>query len=88
MVPTSSESPLSAYRSVGDPTGKAPTTPGGAFQERLHPVYVFVWAASLARVAGAAYTREVFGAEATLALMTVAVITWYAIAIRARRRGN
>jgi hypothetical protein len=56
----------------------------------LHPVFVIVWAASLARVAGAVYAREVLGAEVTLAMMTAVAISWYAVAVwaRARRQGS
>ena len=86
MVPTSSESPLSAYRSAADPGRATTDEPDEPFQERLHPVFVIVWAASLARIAGAVYSHEVLGAEATLALMTVVVITWYAVAVRMRAR--
>jgi hypothetical protein len=86
MVPTSSEPSLSAYRSAADPRSAAKGDPEDAFRERLHPVFVIVWAASLARAAGALYGHEVFGAEATLALMTVVAVTWYAAAVRVRAR--
>jgi hypothetical protein len=77
----------SAYRSLGDRAENA----GGrddTFRERIHPVFVLVWIASLARVVGAVYEREVLGAEATLALMTLVALTWYAYAARAARRST
>lgn len=80
MLPTPSEPPLSAYRRAAtrqDDTGET-------FRERPHLVLVLVWAASLARVVGAVYQREVFGAEATLALMTLVAVTWYWLAARTR----
>ena len=86
MRSTSSESSLSAYRSPTDPADDAPGELDDAFQERLHPVFFVVWASSLVRVAGAFYNREVLGAEATLALMTLVAVTWYALAVRARAR--
>jgi hypothetical protein len=85
MLPISSESSLSAYRSVVDTTDDASDEPDDAFRERLHPVFVIVWVASLVRVLGAVYDREVMGAEATLALMTFVAVSWYAIAAHARR---
>ena len=84
MLPTSSESSLSAYRSAA--VDHTSGDPDDAFRERLHPVFVLVWAASLARVAGALYLREVMGTEATLALMTFVAVSWYALAVRARAR--
>ena len=86
MPSTSPESSLSAYRSPTDPANDASGEPDDTFRERLHPVFLVVWVASLARVAGALYSREVLGAEATLALMTLVAVTWYALAVRARAR--
>jgi hypothetical protein len=83
---TSSESSLSAYRTVPAAGAEPGESDHEAFRERLHPVFVFVWAASFARVAGAFYCREVLGAEATLALMTLVGLTWYAIAVRTNAR--
>jgi hypothetical protein len=85
MMSPSSESSLSAYRRAPDVEAE-PGESDDAFRERLHPVLVLVWAASLARVAGALCYREVLGAEATLALMTLVGITWYAIAVRTKAR--
>jgi hypothetical protein len=86
MMPTSSETSLSAYRTAPDAGAEPGASDDDAFRERLHPVFVFVWAASFARVAGALYCREVLGAEATLALMTMVGLTWYAIAVWAKAR--
>ena len=86
MLPTSPESSLSVYRSAAGALDHSPGDPDDAFRERLHPVFVVVWAASLARVAGALYLREVMGTEATLALMTFVAVSWYALAVRARAR--
>jgi hypothetical protein len=86
MLPPSSESSLSAYRSGAAPLGDTSGDLDDTFRERLHPVFVFVWVASLARVAGALYLREVLGTEATLALMTFVAVSWYALAVRAHAR--
>ncbi len=86
MLSTSSESSARAYRSSKEPSRVAPDGDDENFTEALHPVLLLVWVASLARVAGALYSREVLGAEATLALMTMVAVTWYALAARARSR--
>ena len=84
MQPTPPEPSLSAYRHAPVRADDALVEKEETFRERPHPVLVFVWAASLARVVGAAYHREVFGAEATLALVTLVAVTWYWLATRAR----
>lgn len=87
MLPTPSEPSLSAYRRAATRPDEAPDDETGeTFRERPHLVLVLVWAASLARVVGAVYHREVFGAEATLALVTLVALTWYWLASRARAR--
>ena len=86
MLPTPSEPSPSAYRRAATRAGDAQGESEEAFRERPHPVLVFVWAASLARVVGAVYRREVFGAEATLALVTLIALTWYWLATRAGAR--
>jgi hypothetical protein len=79
-----SESCPTAYRSLGDRAEDADER-DDTFRERMHPVLVLVWIASLARVVGAVYEHEVVGAEATLALMTLVALSWYAYAARAGR---
>ncbi len=86
MMSTSSESSVRAYRSTEEPPRVASDADEDTFTEALHPVLLLVWVASFARVAGALYSREVLGAEATLALMTMVAVTWYALAARARSR--
>jgi hypothetical protein len=81
---TSSESSVRAYRCPKEPARVASDGDDETFTEALHPVLLLVWVASFARVAGALYSREVLGAEATLALMTLIAVTWYAVAARAR----
>jgi hypothetical protein len=83
---TSSESSVRAYRCPKEPSRVASDGDEETFTEALHPVLLLVWVASFARVAGALYSREVLGAEATLALMTLIAVTWYAVAARARSR--
>jgi hypothetical protein len=60
--------------------------PDDRYRERLHPVLVLVWVASLARVVGAVWRHEVLGTEATLALMTFVALSWYAFAVRWQAR--
>jgi membrane protein implicated in regulation of membrane protease activity len=79
MLPTSTESSL-AYRGESE----SPDEREDAFRERMHPVFVLVWIASFARVAGAVVQREVLGAEATLALLTLVGLSWYAVAVLLR----
>jgi hypothetical protein len=87
MLPTPSEPSLPAYRRAAAPPDDAPEGPEETFRERPHPVLLFVWAASLARVVGAVYCREALGAEATLALMTLVAVSWYWIATLSRADG-
>jgi hypothetical protein len=54
--------------------------------EHVHPVLVIVWVASLARVVGAFWTREVLGADATLAALMFLGISWYAYACSRQNR--
>jgi hypothetical protein len=82
MQRTPAEPTLSAYRRAATRPDDAPDEEEETFRERAHPVLIFVWAASLARVVGAVYFREVFGAEATLALLTLVAVTWYWLASR------
>jgi hypothetical protein len=84
LLPTPSEPSLSAYRRAALPADDGADETEETFRERPHLVLVLVWAASLARVVGAVYQREVFGAEATLALATLVAVTWYWLATRAR----
>jgi hypothetical protein len=84
MLPAPSEPSLSAYRRAAPRADGAADEAEETFRERPHPVLVFVWAASLARVVGAVYHREIFGAEATLALVTLVAVTWYWLATRSR----
>jgi hypothetical protein len=84
--PASPESSRSAYRSAANPADGASSEPDEAFREHLHPVLVLVGLASVARVVGAVYCREVIGAEATLALMTIVAVVWYALAVHKRGR--
>jgi hypothetical protein len=80
MVAPPSETSASAYRSP--PERPAPEASEEPDRERLHPVFVLVWVASLVRVVGALVRHEVFGTEATLALMTLVGVSWYALAVR------
>ncbi len=80
MMPASSESSPSAYRYAAERS--EPEERDDTFRERMHPVLVLVWIASLLRVVGAVYRHEVLGAEATLAFMTVVALSWYAVAVR------
>jgi hypothetical protein len=82
-----SDTSPSAYRSIGE-RAEDDGERDDAFRERMHPVFVLVWIASLARVVGAVYEREVLGAEATLALMTLVALSWYAYAARAGHRST
>ena len=86
MGPTSSSRAASAYRTPGQP----PAPPGDAddagYQDGLHPVLVVVWLASLARVAGAFWTHEALGGEATLSLGVLFAGAWYLGALAVRRR--
>jgi hypothetical protein len=75
---TPSRATPSEYRIPAVP--KADASDGGAFIERPHPVFAIVWLASLARVVGAIHGHEIFGAEATLALMTLAALTCWTVA--------
>lgn len=86
MLSTSSPSGARPYRCPEAPSGDAPDGPEETFTEALHPVLLLVWVASLARVVGAVYFREVLGTEATLALMTLVAVPWYALAARARSK--
>jgi hypothetical protein len=86
MLPTPSEPSLPAYRRAAARVDAAPEGPEETFRERPHPVLLFVWIASLARVVGALYYREALGAEATLALMTLVAVTWYWIAAAVRTK--
>jgi hypothetical protein len=78
------------YRSLVADASVAADSVESVDAERVHPALLVVWAASLARVAGAAHdvlrAGEPFSADATLALMTVVAITWYAIAVLGARR--
>jgi hypothetical protein len=84
MVPLPSESSPSAYRSATERPAAEESVDGD--RERLHPVLVLVWIASLARVVGAVWRHEVLGSEATLALLTVVGLSWYALAVRRHAR--
>jgi hypothetical protein len=75
---TPSRATPSEYRIPAIPQAEA--SDSGAFCERPHPVFAIVWLASLARVAGAIHGHEIFGAEATLALMTLAALTFWTFA--------
>jgi hypothetical protein len=75
---TPSRATPSDYRIPAIPRANA--SDGGAFIERPHPVFAIVWVASLARVVGAIYGHEIFGAEATLALMTLVALTCWTVA--------
>ncbi len=86
MLSTSSQSAARPYRCPEEPSRDVPDGPEETFTEALHPVLLLVWVASLARVVGAVYFREVLGTEATLALMTMIAIAWYALAARARSK--
>jgi hypothetical protein len=80
---TSCEPAAAAYRSTADRFEHAEGTDG---EERMHPIVLIVGLASLARVVGALFDHEVFGAEATIALMTSIAVAWYATAVRMQRR--
>jgi hypothetical protein len=84
MRPTPSTATQSEYRLPA--TARADSGESGPFREQLHPVFVIVWLASLVRVAGAVHLHEIFGAEATLALMTLVGVTIYAFSTRSRDR--
>jgi hypothetical protein len=68
----------------------------GAPDDDLVPVYGIVWMASVGRVILAAFRHETFGAEATLALLAVALVPllllsplrWLAPPRRNRSRGT
>jgi hypothetical protein len=77
-VMTPSPATPSEYRVPAIPQAEA--SDGSAFCERPHPVFAIVWLASLARVVGAIHGHEIFGAEATLALMTLAALTCWTVA--------
>lgn len=82
---TTSRATPSEYRIPAVP--RADASDSGAFCERPHPVFAIVWLASLARVAGAIHGHEIFGAEATLALMTLVALTcWTGAALTATMR--
>jgi hypothetical protein len=70
-----------AYRSDAPPRRSGEPDRDGAI-EALHPVVALVGLASFVRVAGAVVRHEVFGGEATLALMTLVAIAWAALATR------
>lgn len=70
-----------AYRSDAPARQSREPDHDGAI-EALHPVVALVGLASFVRVAGAVLRHEVFGGEATLALMTLVAIAWAAFAVR------
>jgi hypothetical protein len=78
MKPTSSRATQSEYRIAAK--ARPDAADGGPFREQVHPVFAIVWLASFVRVAGAFHYREIFGTEATLALMTLIGVTFYAVA--------
>jgi hypothetical protein len=77
MGPTSPSRAASAYRIPGEPPAPAGDADDGGYRDGLHPVLVIVWLASLARVAGAFWTHEAMGGEATLSLAALVAGAWY-----------
>ncbi|MEO6598708.1 MAG: hypothetical protein ABIQ16_02465 [Polyangiaceae bacterium] len=74
---------LSQHRSVA--RRDLPLSIGGGDSD-LVPVAVVLWLATLARVVLAVLHREVFGAEATLALLCAVVLPWFMV--KARNLGD
>jgi len=73
---------ISQFRSVA--RRDLPLTVAG--DSDLVPVAVVLWLASLARVILAVLHGEVFGAEATFALLCTMLLPWFVL--KARHRGD
>jgi hypothetical protein len=87
-LPATSPEQAPTYRSAADGSRADVRAAGADFEERMHPVVFLVGVASLVRVVGALFDHEVFGAEATVALMTFVAVAWYAVAVRVQRRAS
>jgi hypothetical protein len=71
---------VSPYRIPSPPSVNPGKNPGGArpVDTELLPMMVTLWVASIARVAFGLRSHEIFGAEATLALLMVFFLPWRA----------
>jgi hypothetical protein len=87
-LPATSSEQAPAYRSAADRNRAEASAPDTDFEEKMHPIVFLVGVASLVRVVGALLDREVFGAEATVALMTFVAVAWYALAVHGQRRAS
>lgn len=73
---------ISQYRSVA--RRDLPLSIGGGDSD-LIPVALVLWLATVTRVVLAVLHHEVFGAEATFALLCAVVLPWFVLKARNRR---
>jgi hypothetical protein len=74
----------SGFTSVDEPRSSA-VPPAVRGDSDLWPAWIVLWLGSVARVAFGLVERETFGAEATLALFSAAVVPWIVLAPWIRR---